>query len=241
MTLRLPPLSPRLGAIADLIVPGSRVADVGTGHGNLPLWLVASGRAAYCLATERSVALLRRVARAPATASWAPRLNYRDGDGLGALCASDRIDTIVLAGLGGRAVVRILDAPSARTVQPRRLVLQPRTEHSLTRLWLSQHGWRLVAERLVLDRGQRHLTIVLERGADTDVYEDPAMSLQDLLAAGPLLARSGDPEVMRAWQLERDRFASILARPGGGPSVARARAGLAQAERVLAAISRRGG
>ena len=58
MDAGLPPLSPRLAAIADAIEPGSRVADVGTDHGKLPLWLAASGRAAYCLATERNAILV---------------------------------------------------------------------------------------------------------------------------------------------------------------------------------------
>lgn len=241
MSMRLPRLSPRLAAIAELIAPGSRVADVGTGHGKLPLALLSSGSAAYCLGTERSVTLLRQVARAPADAPWAPRLEHREGDGLAALNASDRIDTIVIAGLGGRTIVRILDAPAAAKLAPSRLVLQPRTEHSLLRLWLSEHEWRPVAERLAPGRGRWHLTIAVERGDDADAYDDRALSRGDLLAAGPLLARASPPELLRAWRWERDRFASILARPGRGPSMARARAGLDQAERILAVISRRGG
>ena len=241
MDLRVPPLSPRLAAIAETIAPGSRVADVGSDHGLLPLWLVASDCAAHCIATEQTAELLARVARPPADAAWAQRLGYRAGDGLAAVHPEDRIDTVVLAGLGGRTIVRLLDAPAARNLAPRRLVLQPRSEPALTRLWLSEHGWRPAFERLTVERGRFHQTLAAGRGDDADLYRDPTLSREDLLDAGPLLVRSSAPEVARFWRLERDRFASILNNSGAGRSTARARSGLARAERLLAAISRRAG
>jgi len=237
----VPPLSPRLGALADAIVPGSRVADVGSDHGLLPLWLAASSRAAYCLAAEKTAELLAGVARPPADAPWAQRLGYRAGDGLGALRPEDRIDTIVLAGLGGRTIVRLLAAPEAASPTLRRLVLQPRSEPALTRLWLRKHGWRPVAERLTEQCGRFHLTLAAERGDDDDLYGHETLSREDLLAAGPLLVRSPSPEMGRLWRLERDRLTSILEGSGSGPSLARARSALALALRVLAAISTRGG
>jgi tRNA (adenine22-N1)-methyltransferase len=239
--LLLPPLSPRLAAIAEAIEPGSRVADVGSDHGLLPLWLAASGRAAFCLATEATALLLGRVARAPADAPWAKRLGYRAGNGLGAIESGDRIDTVVLAGLGGRTIARLLDAPAASSPALRRLVLQPRSEPALTRRWLSEHGWRLVSERLAEERGRFHPTLAAARGDDADQYCHPPLSREDLLAAGPLLVLSPTPAISRFWLMERERLASILARPGSGSSWERARAGLARAERILDAISTRAG
>jgi tRNA (adenine22-N1)-methyltransferase len=242
MEIEVVRLSPRLAAVANAIAPGSRVADVGTDHGRLPLWLAASGRAAYCLATERNEALLARVSRPPADAAWADRLAYRAGDGLHAIRPEDRIDTIVLAGLGGRTIVRLLGAAAAETdPPPGRLVLQPRSEAALARGWLSEHGWRPVSEQLAFDRGRFHATIAAERGDDADLYRDPDLTREDLLVAGPLLARSTALEVTEFWRLERARLASILARPGSEPSWARLRAGIGRASRILAAISTRAG
>lgn len=233
----VPPLSPRLAALADAIAPRSRVADVGSDHGLLPLWLVANGRAAYGLATEKTEKLLAGVTRPPAAAPWARQLSYRAGDGLGALRPEDRIDTIVLAGLGGRTIARLLAATGAAGPTLRRLVLQPRSEPARLRLWLRQHGWRPVLERLTEERGRFHLTLAAERGDDADLYTHNTLSGAELLTAGPLLARSRTPETDRYWRLERERFAGIVAGSGSGPSAARARSGLALAHRVLAAIS----
>ncbi len=241
MNPSVPPLSPRLAAVAEAIVPGSRVADVGSDHGKLSLWLAASGRAAYCLATEETEALLLRVARAPADAPWARRLAFRAGDGLAAVRPGDRIDTIVLAGLGGRTIVRVLSGAGALGSPTSRLVLQPRSEPMAVRTWLSENGWCLISERLTVLRCRFHLTLAAEPGDDADLYRDATLSREDLLAAGPLLVRSPAHEVADSWRRERDRFASILTSQGSGPSLTRATFGLARAERILAAISRRAG
>jgi tRNA (adenine22-N1)-methyltransferase len=237
----VPLLSPRLAALADAIAPGSRVADVGSDHGLLPLWLAASGRAAYCLATEETEALLTRVARPPADAPWVHRIAFRSGDGLTAVRPGDRIDTIVLAGLGGRTIVRLLGGVGALRLPALRLVLQPRSEIASTRRWLSENGWRLVSERITLARSRFHVTLAAERGPDSDLYSHPTLSREDLLAAGPLLVRRPTPDVAAYWRKQRDRFASILARAGAGPTLARARAGLARAERLVAFTSKRAG
>lgn len=241
MNDEVPPLSPRLAAIACEIDPGSRVADIGTDHGLLPLWLAARRMAESCLATERNEALLARVARPRASAPWAARVRYRAGDGLAAVRPEDRIDTAVLAGLGGRTIVRLLSAPAAQALALTRLVLQPRSEAALVRRWLSEHGWRPVSESLSVERGRAHLTIAAGRGDDGALYRDRMLTRDDLLFAGPLLLRSKDPEVARWWRAERARLTEIVSRADSGQASARARAGLARAGRILAAISVRGG
>jgi len=237
----LPVLPPRLAAVAEQIPAGSRVADVGTDHGRLPLWLAASGRAAFCLATERSPALLARIVRAESGAPWGARITYRAGDGLAAIRADDRIDTLVLAGLGGRTIVRLLNGGNEPRPVLSRLVLQPRSEAALVRRWLSEHGWRLLSERLHAARRRLHLTIAAVPGDDEEIYRNPAFSRDDLYAAGPLLVRAAAPELALFLRWERVRLEAILARPGSGPSKAHARSELDRTLRVIAAISPRAG
>ena len=46
------PISARLLCCAEMIAPGARVADIGTDHGYLPVYLLRAGRAASVLATD---------------------------------------------------------------------------------------------------------------------------------------------------------------------------------------------
>ena len=117
------------------------------------------------------------------------------------------------------------------------LVLQPRSEPARVRRWLSMHGFRPVAERLTDEGGRLHLTIAAGRGEDAGLYDHRSLSREDLLEAGPLLARSYAPEVARYWRLQRDRLESILARSSPGPGRTGALHALARAERLIAATS----
>jgi tRNA (adenine22-N1)-methyltransferase len=234
-------LPPRLAAVAAAVTLGSRVADVGTDHGRLPLWLARTGSAAFCLATEKNAALLARVARPPGDAPWSERLGYRAGDGLAAVRPSDRIDTVILSGLGAGTILRILEAPGARRLALRRLIVQPRTDEALVRGWLSDHGWCPVSERLTAERGRLHVTIAAERGDDDAVYRHPALDRNDLLAAGPLLVSSRPPELASAWRAQVERLEAIARRGGSGAAMARAERELERARRIVAAISTRGG
>lgn len=234
-------LPPRLAAVAAAVPAGSRVADIGADHGLLALWLARTGRASFCLATEKDAQRLARIARPPSEAPWAARLAYRAGDGLAAVRPSDAVDTVVLAGLGARTIVGILETPEAQRVSPTRLVLQPRTDGARLRRWLSSHGWHPVSELLTVERGRIHVTIAAERGGDAALYRHPALGRGDLLAAGPLLVRSRPAELTRAWTAQRDRLAAIARGGGSGPAMDRARRELARALRILEAISRPGG
>jgi len=230
-------LPPRLAAVAAAVPSGSRVADVGADHGLLPLWLARTGRAAFCLATEKDGARLARVARPPRDAPWAERLAYRAGDGLTALRRSDRVDTVVLAGLGARTILHILAAPDAPRRGVVRLILQPRTDEAAVRRWLSIHGWRPVSERLTLERSRFHLTLAAERGDDEAAYRHPTLHRSDLLAAGPLLVRARPTALVRAWREQHNRLEAIVGRGGSGAAMARAERELARARRILEAIS----
>lgn len=234
-TLAAPPEEDRLDAIARMVPPGSVVADIGTDHGLLPLRLLASGRAIRCIASEPSAARLAKARALASRGPGRPALALRIGDGFTVLEPEDGIDVAVVAGLGGHAVVRILDHPARERLALRRLVLQPQTDPSLVRGWLLEHGFRHADERLVLDRGRFYTLIAAEPGPER--LEHPRLSREDVLEAGPLLVRSQDPTVAFFWTRWLERHERILARarPGAARDEALRQRDLAR--RILAALS----
>lgn len=68
-------LSERLLAIAQWIRPGSRVADIGTDHGYLPIWLLQHGRATFIAACDMREGPLEHARRS--LSSTACRRNCR--------------------------------------------------------------------------------------------------------------------------------------------------------------------
>ncbi|MEG0779916.1 MAG: class I SAM-dependent methyltransferase [Oscillospiraceae bacterium] len=145
-------LQPRLQAIADWVRPGARLADVGTDHGYLPVWLLQNGRIGSAIAADLRRGPLEHARRTAAACGVAP-LDFRLCDGLTGI-APHETDTIVIAGMGGETIAAILSAaPWLRETCPT-LLLQPMTKSELLRAYLAENGYRVLRERLVRDKGK---------------------------------------------------------------------------------------
>jgi tRNA (adenine22-N1)-methyltransferase len=225
-----PRLSPRLAAAADLVPDGSRPADVGSDHAYLPIRLLLDRRVAWAVATERTAARLEPARRA-AERFGAEGLALRAGDGLEPLLPEDRIDVLVLAGLGGRSARGILEPRRLARLGVRRLVVQPQTCLAEVREHLDRSGWTPVAETVVADRGRFYTIGAAEAGAPRSVWEHPTLDRRDLWAAGPVLVRAAPPAALAAWRAERSRLAAA-GRPVTDPALARASRILDVLERI---------
>ena len=142
---------PRLRAIADLVPPGSRLADVGTDHGYIPAALLLEGHIAEAIASDIGREPLEHAARTARQWGVADRMELRLCDGLSAI-APDEADTVVIAGMGGDNIVDILSA-APWTREGILLLLQPMSRPETLRRWLPENGYAVTAEELVLDKG----------------------------------------------------------------------------------------
>jgi tRNA (adenine22-N1)-methyltransferase len=225
-------LTPRLAAIAALVPRGSRLVDVGSGHGRLPGWLARTGRVERPIATERYPALARELRRRGREQGF----ELRVGDGLDALESSDPAEVIVLSGLGARSIRRILDRGLERARAARRLLLQPQTEIALLRRWLVEQAFEIVDERLAVERRRSYVVIAAEPRDDVRRPTHPTLGYEELLAVGPCLVRKPRPAVREQWLATARRLERILARNGSGTARDRAADDLELARRVLAVL-----
>lgn len=221
-----------------MVPPGTRVADIGTDHGRLPALLLASGRAAHCVATELPGRRTPRLTRLEADRGPAARLEFRSGFGLRVLEPADRIDVVVLSGLGARSVVRVLEDRPPCELGVRRLVIQPQSEPARVRRWLLENGYAIVDERMVRERGRFYVVVAAEPRPGIVRCEHPRLDREDLEEAGPCLVRSADPVVREYWRrILRDQEC-ILLRDSRGPARAVAQRRLERARRLLSVLPR---
>ena len=131
-------LQPRLRLLADMVPAGAHLADIGTDHGYLPVWLMQQGRITSAIAADigpEPLAHARRTA-----AEYGAALDLRLCDGLRGI-APHEADTLVMAGMGGETIIQILtDSPWPRT-SGCTLLLQPQTKVELLRGWLRENGY----------------------------------------------------------------------------------------------------
>ena len=178
-------LQPRLRLLADQVPEGSRLADVGTDHGYIPVWLLQKGRISGAIASDIGAEPLRH-ARQTAEEYGVTGIDFRLCPGLDAI-APEEADTILIAGMGGETIQSIL-AAAAWTARGRHLLLlQPMTKVELLRKWLADSGYRFVNEWLVYDK--EHLYPVLAVRGGTQLPLTPAQQYGGvLLEREPLYA-----------------------------------------------------
>ena len=142
------PLDPRLHLIAQFVRQGSVFADIGTDHGYLAAYLVQSGRCPRGFACDIHPLPLEKARHTIVSRHLAEQIEVRLSDGLRALWG-EPIDDIVIAGMGGELIARILsDAPFIRRADIR-LILQPMTKAPFLRQFLYQNGFAIQEERAV--------------------------------------------------------------------------------------------
>ncbi len=186
-------LDARLRTVAGLIGNYRRVADIGSDHAYLPVWLILQDKADFAVAGEIQPGPLEAASRTVGEAALGDSVAVRLGDGLAVLQPGE-VETVVIAGVGGKVIRGIL-ARSPEIVQRlSRIVCQPMTGAAGLRRWLQENGWMIVAEELVCDEGRLYEVLAAEPG----LSEPSAELLQEV---GPLLWQQRHP--LLAAQLDR--------------------------------------
>ena len=145
-------MNKRLHTIANMVKDGKGLIDVGTDHGYLPAYLAVNGYSGFLFASDINAGPLNAARKTASDCLVENRINYLLCDGLDG-CPPNQIDTIVIAGMGGDLICRILDKADWCLDHRYTLILQPMTKAEVLRYWLVNNGFSLEEERLVRDGG----------------------------------------------------------------------------------------
>lgn len=146
-------LGPRLALCAALVREGSPLCDVGTDHAYLPIWLLKTGKIPRALACDINPGPLEAARRDGAKYEVGEALSFRLSDGLRAVLPQEAGD-VVLAGMGGELILRIVgETPWLRDGE-KRLVLQPMSSVPELRLGLRALGFAVLEEHAAVDGGK---------------------------------------------------------------------------------------
>jgi tRNA (adenine22-N1)-methyltransferase len=145
-------LSQRLQAVADMVPPGSTVADIGCDHGKAAVALIRSGKAQRAICGDISAPSLDKARCLAHECGMEDRVSLRVGDGLAVLQPGEA-DAAVIAGMGGMLIAAILERGAASA--PDALVLSPNRDAAKLRRTLVTCGYRIADETLVGSRCDR--------------------------------------------------------------------------------------
>ena len=97
----------RLKIIADSVNRGESMADIGTDHGFLPIFLLNEGICERAIATDISEAAIAKTREYSTDALKRGNLSLRCGSGIEVL-EKGEVDIVVIAGMGGVLIAQIL-------------------------------------------------------------------------------------------------------------------------------------
>ncbi len=183
-------MSRRMQKLASLVTEGNRLADVGTDHGYIPIALVQAGKIPSAIAMDVNRGPLARAEAHIREAGLATYIETRLSDGLRELGAEDA-DTVLIAGMGGMLILRILTEGIPHLSGVEELILQPQSDVYRVRDWLQKHGYRVETEELVEEDGKYYPMMRAVRG------QERRMEQAELYYGKAEVQRS--PEVLRSY------------------------------------------
>ena len=165
-----PKLTPRLQAIADMVSDCETLADIGTDHAYLPVYLLKTGKIRRAIASD-----LRKgpILRAESTISrYGVKVETRLGGGMTTLKKGEA-DTVVIAGMGGILIADILAESADLITEDTVLILQPMTAMRELREYLSGSGLKIELEVLAREEDKLYHIMKVRRGEEkvTDLAE----------------------------------------------------------------------
>lgn len=176
-------LSQRLLVLMEMIIKDEPTADIGADHGELSKFLVEKQLAPWVIASELGDGPYLRLLDGLKDSPGREMIEVRQGDGLTVLEPGEVVN-VVIAGLGGDAMVDILSRNWQKAASYKRYVFQPMSRPWSLRRELSQKGWPILEERLVEDNGR--LFIAISSSPGNKPYRLSALEID----MGPLLLRS---------------------------------------------------
>lgn len=146
-------ISERLTVAASLVSRGNVLADVGTDHGYVPIYLVEKKVIPRAIAMDINRGPLERAKEHIAQYGMGEYIQTRLSDGVSALSLGEA-DTILIAGMGGGLVMHILEDGAVVCQSARELVLQPQSELERVRRYLHENGYVTDVEEMVEEEGK---------------------------------------------------------------------------------------
>ena len=196
----------RLEAIGKLVPQGCVLADIGTDHAYLPVWLLEQGKIASAIAGDIAEGPCLAAKNTVSMHGMKGKVEVRLGSGLKVLQAGEA-HCIAIAGMGASTMIEILEADMPLAVEAKRLVLQPMAGAASLRKLLVQNGWHIVAEDLVADGRHLYEIMAAERGESAS-FSDAVLEI------GPSLIETKHPLLAKQFARQINNYKKLLANMG---------------------------
>ena len=140
-------LTNRLLKIASLISENKRLADIGTDHGYIPVYLLNENKINFAILADINKGPLENARNEVRRNKLEDKVDLRLGSGIEVL-KKDEVDEIIIAGMGGILISNLLEANKEVAHSVDKLILQPMQAQEELREYLLNNGYEILDECL---------------------------------------------------------------------------------------------
>ena len=174
-------LTDRLLKIASLVSEGKKVADIGTDHGYIPVYLLNNNKIDFAILADVNKGPLENARKEVRHNKLEDKVDLRLGSGIEVL-SENEVDEIIIAGMGGMLIAQLLDAKKSVAKSAQKLILQPMQAQGELRKYLYNNGFEILEEVLVKEDFRIYEIIVAKyNGVKTEVNDEIYYEVSDKL------------------------------------------------------------
>lgn len=172
-------LSKRLESIANFVAENSIVADIGTDHGYIPVYLIENNISKRVIGTDISSGSLNKIIELIKSEGLEDKIEARLGNGLDIIRPYE-VDTLIVSGMGGILISEILEKNTKVTRSIDNYILQPMVGSTELRKYLMENNFEIIDEDLVLE-DEKYYEVILARKGKQDVEKDIHYEISSIL------------------------------------------------------------
>lgn len=147
-----------------------KMADIGTDHAYLPVFAYQKGMIKSAIACDIGKGPLESAEKTILKYGLSDKIETRLCDGLSGV-SPDEADDIVIAGMGGELISKIISDAPWLSSKEKRLILQPMTFEPFLRSFLLENMFEITAEEAVIASGKVY-TVICAQYTDKPIKTD---------------------------------------------------------------------
>lgn len=158
-------LTKRLKRISEYVNRGNTVADIGTDHGYIPIYLALNGIVTKAYAMDINKGPLGKAKNNIHMYGVENVVETILSDGLKQLY-NKKVDTVIIAGMGGMLIKKILEDSKDILLNIQKLIISPHLDAQQVRRTVHKLGFKIETEDFIEDEGKHYLILVCVKGAE---------------------------------------------------------------------------
>lgn len=203
-------LTKRLQAVADLVTQGLSVADIGCDHGYVSIYLVQTGISPKVIAMDVNEGPCMHARSNIAFHGLKNQIEVRLSNGTEKLLPGE-VECMVIAGMGGRLMWKIMKEGMPKIAKLKELVLQPQSDVPQFRKNLREAGFEIIKENMIFEDGKYYpMMCVSTQRLGEAFLEKENQELFDTY--GEHLLTEKNPVLHQFLQFEQEHYQQILSK-----------------------------